>query len=289
MRLSVVTTSYNGARFLPACLESVFRQISSTSGVEIEHVVVDAASQDATLGILKAFAADRSQNKDRYDLRWISESDRGQSEGFNKGVCLAKSDWICWLNADDELAPGAVDAFLETLSKYPDADIIYGHVEFIDEDSMHLKTSYTLPYQHWLIRKNVWTPPSSGTFFCRELFLREPLDPNYHYVMDTEWFLRAGSGLQGVLVDRVMCRFRVSAEGKTSAMVTSGLVSERHALERERYRDKYIYQEWGHASADEARSRFERNRKAALLVYYIKKVRYIARYLRERFLGRTAG
>ena len=287
MQLSVVTTSFNGARFLPACLESVSRELSTNCGAECEHVVVDAASQDASLGILRSFASDGDQSNSDYYLRFISEPDCGQSEGFNKGVRLAKSEWILWLNSDDELAPGAIKEFLDALKENPKAEIIYGHVEFIDESSRLVKTVYTLPYYHWLIRRNVWSPPSSGTFFRRELFLREPLDPDYHFVMDIEWFLRAGYGLRGVLVDRVMCRFRVSTQGKTSAMITNGSVSGRHSQEREQYREKYIYCQWPLGGGEVVRARFKRRQKMALLVYYLLKLRYLRRYVRDRLLRKA--
>jgi glycosyltransferase involved in cell wall biosynthesis len=282
MRISVVTASFNGARFILKCLDSVRSQIPANSGVELEHIVVDASSKDDSINILRSMETQKEGSSECYTLRWISEPDRGQSDGFNKGVRLANGEWICWLNSDDELAPGAIRAFLKAMRQYPDADIIYGHVEFIDETSTHLKTAYTLPYHHWLIRRNVWLPPSSGTFFRRELFLREPLNPDYHYVMDVEWFLRAGYGRRGILVDQVLSQFRVSTEGKTSAMITNGSVTDRHHQERERYREKYIYSEWPGVSRPTVEARFGRRKKTALVFYYLLKCRYIIRYIRER-------
>jgi glycosyltransferase involved in cell wall biosynthesis len=295
MLCSIITSTFNGARFLPASLESVLREVRQLPGFQFEHIVVDAASTDGSLQLLEDWQRQtegvvraqepRAKNQElaNYSFRWMSEPDRGQSDGFNKGIRLASGDWICWLNSDDKLAAGALAAFVQALHANPRADLIYGHVQFIDEKSKPIRTAYTLPYHHWLIRKNVWLPPSSGTYFRRQLFLDQPLDPDYHYVMDVEWFLRAGRNLHGVLVDRVMSHFRVSNQGKTSAMISTGAITERHYLERERYRQKFIYSQWPDLPPDAAKARFERQRKFALLAYYALKLRYAHRYLWDRW------
>jgi glycosyltransferase involved in cell wall biosynthesis len=290
MLLSVVTSTFNGARFLPACLESVLHKAENVSCVSVEHIVVDAASSDDSVNILSTWQASQAQRSPNYSFRWITEPDRGQSEGFNKGVRMASGRWICWLNSDDELAPGALQAFGQALSRHPKADVIYGHVQFIDEASKPVKTVYTFPYRHWLVRQNVWLPPSSGTYFRRELFLQEPLDPDFHFVMDVEWFLRVGKELHGVLVDQVMSRFRISTQGKTSAMITNGSISPRHHEERERYRQRYIYSQWPNLSLDQAQRKLARHQQLCKIYYYWLKARYIPRYIADRLLitARTA-
>ncbi len=59
----------------------------------IEHIVVDGASEDSTLEIVKRYTT----------VRWISESDDGIADAFNKGLHLAKDSYILFLNADDYL------------------------------------------------------------------------------------------------------------------------------------------------------------------------------------------
>lgn len=269
-RISVVTAAFNAAPFLPDCLESVARQ--SSGNFEIEHIVVDGASTDGTVALLQQHPS----------VRWISEPDRGQADAFNKGVSMATGEWICWLNADDMLAPGAVAAFQKTLKKHPNADVIYGHVQFINEDSTPAWTSYHLPFFYPLLLNGCYTPPSSGTFFRRDLLLREPLDIDYHFVMDVEWFLRCGRNLKAVCVDQTLSQFRISAEAKTSEMIRSGRVTDRHALERETYRRKYVYSQWPHLTEDQARARFERRQKLFRILYYALKARFALRYLKAR-------
>jgi cellulose synthase/poly-beta-1,6-N-acetylglucosamine synthase-like glycosyltransferase len=68
--ISIITPCYNAVRHLRDAIESVAGQ----RGVRIEHIVVDAGSQDGTVEILKQFG----------QVRWISEPDRGQADAFNK-------------------------------------------------------------------------------------------------------------------------------------------------------------------------------------------------------------
>ncbi len=275
MLISVVTSVRNGDKFLLRCLESVrtaAEAVRGRPGVEVEHVVCDGASTDGTVAILEGHSG----------VRWTSELDSGQSEGFNKGVAMSKGEWICWLNADDELDPGAIVAFLRTLERHPEADVIYGHVQFIDEQSRPLWTSYQLPYRYSLVADNVYVPPTSGTFFRRELLLREPLDPGYHYVMDVEWFLRCGGRLHAVLCDSVFGRFRVSSQGKTSNHIRSGAISSAHANERERYRATHIYPQWPGLTPEQSRRKLEHKQALGRLRYYGLKMRYAPRYVADR-------
>jgi len=276
MLISVVTSVRNAERFLPRCLESVRAAADAVSdrvSVHVEHVVCDGASTDGTVIILEG----------QPGVRWTSVQDSGQSEGFNKGVAMTQGEWICWLNADDELAPRAFVSFFKTLIKNPDADVIYGHTTFIDENSQPLWTSCHLPYRRCLIANNVYVPPTSGTFFRRELLVKEPLDASYHYVMDVEWFLRCNDRIKAVLCDQVFCRFRVSNQGKTSGMIRTGEVTPRHVEERERYRLEHIYSRWPDLTQVQAQRRLARLRKLYRLYYYWLKARYTYRYITDRF------
>jgi glycosyltransferase involved in cell wall biosynthesis len=275
MLISVVTSVRNGEQFLPRCLESVRAATDSVrdwASVHVEHVVCDGASTDRTTSILEKQAC----------VQWSSEPDSGQSEGFNRAVNRAKGDWICWLNADDELASDAIDSFLQTLQRNPEADIVYGHTSFIDEDSRPLWISYQLPYWWCLIANNVYVPPTSGTFFRRELLLSEPLDVSYHYVMDVEWFLRCGRHINAILTDHVSCHFRISGTGKTSGLIKTGQITQTHSDERERCRQKYIYSQWPQLTAEQAQHKFARRQIFCRLYYYLLKLRYTHRYLADR-------
>src|SRR6266571_286401 len=95
-RVSVVTVSYNQARFLPQALESVIKQDYR----DVEHIVVDACSTDGSKEILRHYASQLS--------RVIIEPDEGATDGLNKGFAGASGDIFAYINADDALLPEAL-------------------------------------------------------------------------------------------------------------------------------------------------------------------------------------
>lgn len=89
--ISVVTVVRNAVADLPRCLESVARQ----GYPRLEHLVVDGASTDGTVALLRAAAGGR--------LRFVSEPDDGLYHAMNKAIGLATGDFILFLGADDAL------------------------------------------------------------------------------------------------------------------------------------------------------------------------------------------
>ena len=85
--ISVITPSLNCAAYIRECIESVLAQDYRN----FEHVIIDAASTDETVDILKAYP----------HLKWISEPDRGEADALNKALRMARGDIIGWLNTDD--------------------------------------------------------------------------------------------------------------------------------------------------------------------------------------------
>ena len=108
---SVVTPSLNCVEYLARNIESVNSQ-GYWAG-QLEHWIIDGGSTDGTVEFLRS----------RNDVRWISEPDKGLSDAVNKGLIRARGQWIAWLNADDELFPGALSTVLNWAASQPDVDI----------------------------------------------------------------------------------------------------------------------------------------------------------------------
>jgi len=89
-RVSIITPSLNSARFIEETLISVRDQTYQ----DIEHIVIDGGSTDGTVDILKKYEGG-------YDLKWIGEPDRGQSDAFNKGIKLSTGQWLLFVNSND--------------------------------------------------------------------------------------------------------------------------------------------------------------------------------------------
>lgn len=98
---SIVTPSFNQAAYIGESLESVQRQ----RWTDVEHWVIDGGSRDGTVEMLRSY----SGRHDWSHLRWISETDRGQSHALNKGFAAASGEIIGWLNSDDRYLPGCFE------------------------------------------------------------------------------------------------------------------------------------------------------------------------------------
>ena len=107
--VSIITPSFNQASFLEQTLLSVLEQ----DYPNIEYWVIDGGSTDNSLEIIK-----------KYEHRmagWVSEKDRGQADGVNKGFAKATGQIIGWLNSDDLYYPGAIAGAVEAIQQHPDA------------------------------------------------------------------------------------------------------------------------------------------------------------------------
>ena len=121
MKFSVITPVFNGERFIRGCIESVLNQ----SYADKEYIVVDGASTDKTVDIVK-----------EYPLTWISEKDRGLYDAFNKGINISTGEIVCFLCADDMYAhTNVLQLAADTFASNPGADIVYGDIVYVDIDS----------------------------------------------------------------------------------------------------------------------------------------------------------
>ncbi|WP_259124596.1 glycosyltransferase family 2 protein [Salinibacter ruber] len=204
--ISVVTPSYNQGRFIEETLRSVLLQ----GYPNLEYIVVDGGSTDETTEIL-----------DRYDPwidHWVSEPDRGQTHAINKGFQRASSDAITWINSDDILLPGVLQAAASHLFDGEDCDAVFGHARLIDEQSattgrytaappdlrsMILRWHNPLPQQGFLMRRAVYED-------CG------PFDERLDFPMDLEYWircLRRGKTIE--VIDRDLGGFRAHEASKT--------------------------------------------------------------------------
>ena len=119
---TIVTPALNCGCYLPRNLASI--QSQGLQPGEVEHWVIDGGSTDGTLELLQK----------QTGLKYISEKDKGLSDAVNKGLRRATGEWIIWLNADDELAAGALALFKEAVQKYPGIYLFCGRQEVLGYD-----------------------------------------------------------------------------------------------------------------------------------------------------------
>ena len=155
--VSIVTPSFNQARFLDATIQSVLRQ----DYPHIEHLVIDGRSTDGSVEIIRRHAS-------RVAL-WTSEPDAGQSNAINKGFAQATGSIFAWLNSDDLLAPSAVRTAVEYLQEHPDAGSVYGDRLHIDAKGNVIGINQGPAYYPAMLAHNI-TLPQETCFFRREVW-----------------------------------------------------------------------------------------------------------------------
>jgi glycosyltransferase involved in cell wall biosynthesis len=124
--VSVIVPCYNGAAFLEETLRSALAQ----SYAEVEVVVVDDGSTDSSPEIAR-----------RFPVRYIRQPNRGLCEARNVGIRESKGDYLVFLDADDRLKPGAIEAGLRALAQRPDCAMTVGDHMFITADGGYLASS----------------------------------------------------------------------------------------------------------------------------------------------------
>jgi len=159
MKVTIITVAFNSASTIGDTLASV----ASQTHPDIEHLVIDGNSTDATMDIVRRHGARVAKA--------LSEPDRGIYDAMNKGLAMATGDLVGFLNADDVLnGPGAVAALVEAAS--PGRDMVYADLVYVRADDLgrvvrHWRSG---PFRRAALRLG-WMPPHP-TFYVRRDVLR---------------------------------------------------------------------------------------------------------------------
>ena len=230
--ISIITPVYNCEKFIEFCIKNVINQHYS----DVEHIIVDGASKDRTVDIIKQYAAQFSH------IRWISEKDQGQSDALNKGIDLAKGEIIGILNADDFYEPGTLNCIAEMFKALPEPTFLVGNCNIWDNDG-HLK--YINKPKELALFKLLLGPYTyqfpynpSAYFYHASLHQAAGLyDVDDHYTMDLDFILRAVQLSTVKYVDQVWGNFREVEGSKTFDDKSKGLATKRLKETLKKYED----------------------------------------------------
>jgi glycosyltransferase involved in cell wall biosynthesis len=209
--ISVVVPSFNQASFIEATITSLLTQ----GDPALEVLVVDGCSTDGSLEIIRRYA-------DRLHW-WVSEKDNGQSHALNKGFARATGEWLCWLNSDDMLLPGALHALREAVSGDPARQWWIGGGRFVDARARSIRDYSTPVGLTSAVQLNDWRRfwfAQPSTFFSRALFdaaggrVREDL----HYAMDLDLWLRFLQQAAPGFIEAKLSAYRLHDSAKTAIL-----------------------------------------------------------------------
>lgn len=206
-RITVVTPSYNQGQYLEATIQSVLSQ----QYPNLEYLVIDGGSTDNTVEVIEKYADQLAY--------WVSEKDRGQTDAINKGLRRGTGEVMGWLNSDDILLPGALHAIGQAFARDGKLMVVSGFRHFIDADGQFMNNWIRgLPTEYHLRRRCIL--PQETVYWRREVWEKlGPLDENYRFCMDYEYWLRMlDAGYTIKLLPYYIGGFRQHDEAKSSTI-----------------------------------------------------------------------
>ena len=180
-KFSIITVTYNAEAVLDDTIQSVVVQTYK----EIEYIIVDGGSKDKTLEIAKRYAEKLSVI--------ISEPDKGLYDAMNKGIRLATGDYVCFLNAGDQLHEDeTLFQIVQSLYEAELPDVIYGDTDIVDLDGHFLHKRRLSPPENL-----TWKSFKQGMLVCHQAFFARtslakvtPYNLKYRYSSDFDWCIR---------------------------------------------------------------------------------------------------
>lgn len=194
MKVSIITSSFNRVSTIEGAIRSVLNQ----DYPNIEYIIVDGASKDGTLEIIKKY--DKLTHSDeftkahpQFSFRYISESDHGMYEGINKGLRMVSGDIIGLVHSDDFLFTEHTISDIVGQFEQTNADFVYGdglYVNFQDTSK---------PVRNWIgggyskTKVKLGWLPLHPTCYLKTPFHKEVglYNEKYKIAADTDFLVRA--------------------------------------------------------------------------------------------------
>lgn len=181
--ISIITVTYNAHDTILPTLRSVDAQTGVVPEQDFEHLIIDGASSDETMEIVKSHAAPYR--------RVISEPDRGIYDAMNKGMDRARGEYYIFLNAGDAFsADNTLAKIVDTIRRNSMPGIVYGQTQIVDSNGAvigprHLTAPQRLDYRSF----------AQGMVVCHQAFIAlariaPRYDLSYRFSADFDWCIQ---------------------------------------------------------------------------------------------------
>lgn len=178
-KFSIITVTYNAGAVLEDTIQSVITQTYRN----VEYIIADGGSKDHTLDIINRYR--------EHIHTLVSEPDKGLYDAMNKGIRLATGDYLCFLNAGDELhEDDTLQLMVHSITGTELPDVLYGETAIVDEEGHFLRM------RRLSAPENLnWKSFKDGMLVCHQAFfprreLAEPYDLRYRFSADFDWCIR---------------------------------------------------------------------------------------------------
>ena len=206
--ISIVIPSFNQGKYIEQTIVSIIEQ----SYKKVEIIIIDAASTDETVAVIKKY--------EQYIAYWVSEPDRGQSHAINKGLEKCNGEVFNWINSDDYLEPGALQNIATLFGENNDVQVVCGFTRcFFDEDNStsheyRMGVKPTVAETISLVEMN-----QPGSFYLTNI-VKEfgGVNESLRYVFDDELWFRflCKYGIENIyLTDKRFAHFRLHGSSKS--------------------------------------------------------------------------
>lgn len=204
MKITIITVSYKSEATIRDTIESVLSQ----SYPDLEYIIVDGASKDGTVDIIKEY-----EPKFGNRLKWVSEPDKGLYDAMNKGIRMASGDVVGILNSDDLFYDSKV--LYDVAQAFDkDTEAIFGNLYFVKPDDVDCIVRAWKGSAYASFRKG-WHPAHPTFYVRREVYGRYGLfDTSFDVSADFELMLRfiEKNRIRTKYLDRYMVRMRMGGE-----------------------------------------------------------------------------
>jgi len=208
MKITIITVSFNAAETIADTLRSVSEQTYN----DVEHILIDGASKDATMSVVREHGT--------HLAKCLSEPDRGIYDAMNKGIALATGDIIGFLNADDFYASKNSLGTIAAAFSDPTVDACYGDLLYVSKDDTSKVVRYwrSCEYVKGAFRKG-WCPPHPTFFVRRGVYeAHGDFSLDYKIAADIEIMYRLleVKGITSAYLPETIIRMRTGGESNKS-------------------------------------------------------------------------